>query len=58
MRNDVEDDVGVAGNLEIEAPFSRHARLPAVIGFVIFLGMQAGCWRLRARKLICLMKAF
>ena len=50
MSCDVEDAVGVAFNLEIEAPILVDARLPAVVGFVKLLGVETGVTQVANQK--------
>ena len=40
MRDDVEQDVRVVFNSRIEPPVASDASLPAVLTFVVFLGME------------------
>lgn len=40
MRYNVADDVGVAFNVEIEAPTLIDAGLPEVLSLIVFLGVQ------------------
>jgi hypothetical protein len=40
VRNNVEDDVGVAGDDEIEPPIVVCTGLPEVLGFVVLLGVE------------------
>ena len=40
MRDNIEDDIGVASDDEIESPFLVDASLPKVLRFVILLGVQ------------------
>jgi hypothetical protein len=38
--DDVQNEVGVTGDEEIEAPVAFHTGLPDVAGFVVFLGAE------------------
>ena len=40
MRHDIDEVVGIAVDAKIETPPAIHARLPDIIGFIVFLGTQ------------------
>ena len=40
MANDLENTVGIVDDLEIKTPVSVYARLPDVVGFVVFLRVE------------------
>ena len=40
MGDDVQNEVGVTGDDEIEAPSAIHAGLPDVAGLIVFLGAE------------------
>jgi hypothetical protein len=42
MPHNIKQYIGVSFNAKIEAPVSRHSRLPDVLGLIIFFGPQRG----------------
>ena len=50
MGDDVDDDVGIAGYDEIEAPIFIHSRLPEVARLVVLFGMQGRVLEIRSEK--------
>ena len=50
MGDDVDDDVGVTGYDEIEAPIFIHSRLPEVARLVVLFGMQGRVFEIRSEK--------
>jgi hypothetical protein len=42
MRDDVQNEVGVSGDEEIEAPVAVYTGLPDVAGLIVFLGAEGG----------------
>ena len=40
MRNNVPDDIGIIDDIKVESPIPVHPCLPAIKGFVVFLGSE------------------
>jgi len=58
MRNDVADNVRVAGDHKIETPVAVHPGLPDIFTLVIFVGMQGRMLEIFQQQLYLLVKSF
>jgi hypothetical protein len=58
MGDELEDMVGIIEDREVKTPIFVDAGLPAVPGFVIFLGAEGRLMEVLCQELTCLKNAF
>src|SRR5208337_4223424 len=58
MRDDVQNEVGVTGDEEIEAPVAVYSGLPDAAGLIVFLGAEGGAAEVLHQQFRLLVECF